>query len=107
MSEIYIKYSALEEAIEYSSKAREKIDVYMMEIGKVINTPAGNLPGTDECGYVQSAVNLAPDCSKAIENLTGIGKTSKVFSIFDKYATKTGKAIVGLLEVTESLCAEE
>ena len=59
MSEICIKYSALEDAIEYSSKAREKIDVYMMKIEQIVNTPAGNLPGTDECGYVQSAVNLA------------------------------------------------
>lgn len=33
-------------------------------------------------------------------NVTGIGKNSKVFSIFDKYGTKIGKAIgdiVGLI----------
>ena len=37
---------------------------------------------------------------KAMQNITGIGKNSKVFSIFDKYGTKTGKTIgdvVGLI----------
>ena len=37
---------------------------------------------------------------KALKNVTGIGKNSKVFSIFDKYGTKTVKTIedvVGLI----------
>ena len=37
---------------------------------------------------------------KALKNATGIGKNSKVFSIFDKYGTKTVKTIedvVGLI----------
>lgn len=36
----------------------------------------------------------------ALKNVTGIGKNSKVFSIFDKYVTKTVKTIedvVGLI----------
>ncbi len=35
--------------------------------------------------------------SKFVENLTGIGKNSKVFSIFDKYGTKPGKTIVNVV----------
>ena len=37
---------------------------------------------------------------KALKNVTGIGKNSKAFSIFDKYGTKTVKTIedvVGLI----------
>lgn len=37
---------------------------------------------------------------KTLQNVTGIGKNSKFFSIFDKYGTKTGKTIgdvVGLI----------
>ena len=34
-----------------------------------------------------------------VQNYTGIGKTSKVFSIFDQYGTKTGKTIEDILEI--------
>lgn len=61
MSEIRIVYSALEDAITYSSKARSKTDDYISKIGKTINTPASNLSGSDTYGYVQSAANLARD----------------------------------------------
>lgn len=61
MSEVCIKYSALEDAITYSSKARSNIDDYISKIGKTITTPTSNLPGTDSYGYVQSAASLASD----------------------------------------------
>ncbi len=59
MSETYIKYSALEDAVTYAAKARGKMDEYISQIGKVINTPIGRLQGDDSCGYAQSAANLA------------------------------------------------
>ena len=59
MSEVRIVYSSLEDAVDYASKARTKIDDYITKIGKVINTPISNLSGTDSHGYAQSAANLA------------------------------------------------
>ena len=38
MSEVRIVYSSLEDAVDYASKARTKIDNYITQIGNVINT---------------------------------------------------------------------
>lgn len=49
--------------------------------------------------YTESDKNVDGSI-KALKNVTGIGKNSKVFSIFDKYGTKTVKTIedvVGLI----------
>ena len=49
--------------------------------------------------YTESDKSLGGSI-KALKNVTGIGKNSKVFSIFDKYGTKTVKTIedvVGLI----------
>lgn len=59
MSEVRIVYSSLEDAVDYASKARTKIDNYITQIGKTINAPISNLNGSDSYGYAQSAANLA------------------------------------------------
>lgn len=59
MSEVRIVYASLEDAVDYASKTRTKIDNYITKIGKVINTPISNLSGSDSYGYAQSAANLA------------------------------------------------
>ena len=59
MSEVRIVYSSLEDAVDYASKARTKIDNYITQIGYVINTSISNLKGSDSYGYAQSAANLA------------------------------------------------
>lgn len=59
MSEVRIVYSSLEDAVDYVSKARTKIDNYITQIGKTINAPISNLNGSDSYGYAQSAANLA------------------------------------------------
>jgi len=49
--------------------------------------------------YTESDKSLGGSIN-ALKNATGIGKNSKVFSIFDKYGTKTVKTIedvVGLI----------
>lgn len=43
MSEVRIVYSSLEDAVDYASKARTKIDNYITQIGKTINAPISNL----------------------------------------------------------------
>lgn len=43
MSEVRIVYSSLEDAVDYASKARTKIDNYITQIGNVINTSISNL----------------------------------------------------------------
>ena len=59
MSEVRIVYSSLEDAVDYASKARTKIDNYITQIGNVINTSISNLKGSNSYGYAQSAANLA------------------------------------------------
>ena len=59
MSEVRIVHSSLEDAVDYASKARTKIDNYITPIGYVINTSISNLNGSDSYGYAQSAANLA------------------------------------------------
>ena len=51
MSEVRIVYSSLEDAVDYASKARTKIDNYITQIGKTINAPISNLNGSDSYGY--------------------------------------------------------
>lgn len=80
MSEIYIKYSSLENAITCSSKVRNRIDDYSDKIGKVINKKASKLPGSDSRGYVQSAANLAN------QKVTQLTTKKEYFSNFEKTA---------------------
>ena len=53
MSEVRIVYSSLEDAVDYASKARTKIDNYITQIGKTINAPISNLNGSDSYGNAQ------------------------------------------------------
>ena len=80
MSEIYIKYSSLENAITCSSKVRNRIDDYSDKIGKVINKKASKFPGSDSRGYVQSAANLAN------QKVTQLTTKKEYFSNFEKTA---------------------
>ena len=59
MSEVRLVYGFLEDTVDYASKVRTKIDDYITNIGKVINTPISNLSGSDTYGYAQSAAELA------------------------------------------------
>lgn len=96
MSETYIKYSALEDAVTYASKARGKMDEYISQIGKVINTPIGRLQGDDSCGYAQSAANLANNkVSQLLEKKT-------YFSNFER----TAQNLIDTARQTDNRVAE-
>jgi hypothetical protein len=46
--------------------------------------------------YTDSDKTLS-DLSSVVKNITGFGKISKEFSIFDRYGTKTGKALTDII----------
>ncbi len=103
MSEVRIVYSSLEDAVDYASKARTKIDDYITKIGKVINTPISNLSGTDSYGYAQSAANLATQKTNEL-----VSKKSYFVNLENSlnYAISTAKSVDSTVTTNISSIAE-
>lgn len=108
MSEVYIHYSTLDDAINKSKKARSEISGYIEEIKKKITTPISNLNGADSSGYASTASTLA---WQKISNLTD--KASRFVSFedsvrnFSSFAKNKDKYVSGQIETVASMYVKE
>ena len=108
MSEVYIHYSTLDDAIKKSQKARSEISGYIEEIKKKITTPISNLSGSDSSGYASTASSLA---WQKINKLTD--KSSKLVTFeqtvrdFSSKAKSKDKYVSDQIETVAGLYVQE
>lgn len=108
MSEIYIHYGNLEEAISISQKVRGEITGYVDEIKKWITTPISGLSGRDSSGYASTASSLA------WQKINDLNSKSSKFSVFESsvsYLISTAKTkdnyVSGQMETIASMYVQK
>lgn len=59
MSEVYIHYGHLNNAVTHSQRTRSQIEGYVEELKRKVTTPISQLSGYDSAGYASTASSLA------------------------------------------------
>lgn len=70
MSKVTINYSSLEDAVEYSRKARKAMKNYGDKTRNIVITPISKLEGDDSKGYAKTASDLAGKKINALNTTT-------------------------------------